>query len=210
MFNQIYHMQNINKFQVKCLLLVTIAGGFCDRTIERTWLGFFIMNHYKEGDVVGNCVFIKLDEPYVSPNGEKTRKAFFRCKCGNIFSSRITTIKNKRTNSCGCLYKEAMDRGITHGLSRRNPIYKKWKSIKGRCYNPNVCNYKYYGGRGIKMTDEWINNAPAFIEYVRSLPKYGEPGLTLDRINNNGNYEPGNLRWATHKEQMNNTRKQQG
>lgn len=85
--------------------------------------------------------------------------------------------------------------------------YKLWGNIKNRCYNKQTPVYFYYGHRGIKMYDDWINNPPLFIEYVKSLSDYGTENYTLDRINNDGNYEPGNLRWIDKTTQVFNRRK---
>ena len=81
-----------------------------------------------------------------------------------------------------------------HGMSN-TPIYRKWKDIKRRCLNPNRKSYKDYGGRGISMYPEWLEDFSAFYDYVSKLDHYYEEGYSLDRIDNNGNYEPGNLRW---------------
>ena len=75
-----------------------------------------------------------------------------------------------------------------------------------RCTNPNQIRFKDYGGRGIKVCDEWLNSFEAFYDHVSQLPHFGEEGYSLDRINNNGNYEPGNVRWATAAEQVKNRR----
>lgn len=93
----------------------------------------------------------------------------------------------------------------SHGLSD-HPIYQIWQQAKGRCFNKKNQAYKNYGERGISMCDEWVNDPQAFYDYVTSLPGYEGPGLTLDRENNDGNYEPGNLRWATWSEQLFNRR----
>lgn len=98
-----------------------------------------------------------------------------------------------------------MGKGVNHGLSG-HPLYKKWGAIKTRCYNKNAPNYKWYGARGIKMCDEWINNPEKFIKYIEGLPTSGADGLTLDRIDNDGNYEEENLRWADHYTQCGNRR----
>lgn len=78
--------------------------------------------------------------------------------------------------------------------------------MRSRCLNPNATGYKNWGGRGIKIYEKWIHDFNAFYEYVSKLPHFGEKGYTLDRINNEGNYEPNNLRWATRYEQTHNRR----
>lgn len=85
----------------------------------------------------------------------------------------------------------------------RHPLYKIWDGMKQRCYNSNNLDYSRYGGRGIIVCDRWKNSFKNFFSDL--LPQY-KPGLTLDRINNNGNYEPGNVRWVTRLVQANNTR----
>lgn len=82
--------------------------------------------------------------------------------------------------------------------------YRAWSSMKTRCYNRNSPNYRYYGGRGISVCDRWLNSFQTFLRDVGNRPG---PGYSLDRYpNNDGNYEPGNVRWATKREQQNNTR----
>lgn len=91
-----------------------------------------------------------------------------------------------------------------HGHSlvgKRSMIYGRWLSLKQRCLNPKCKEWKHYGGRGIKICERWLD-FELFFQDVGNPP----PGHSLDRINNNGNYEPGNCRWATQKEQMNNSR----
>ena len=84
-------------------------------------------------------------------------------------------------------------------------FYRKWISIKERCYNPNVVSYKDYGARGIKMSDEFLNDSRAFCEYLDSLPGWA-PGKLLDRPNNDGGYARGNMRWASRSTQNKNRR----
>ena len=87
-------------------------------------------------------------------------------------------------------------------------LYKTYIGIKSRCYNKNTKAYEWYGARGIKMCKEWYDDFQLFHDYMTKLPNYGEDGYTIDRIDNDGNYEPNNVRYATAKQQANNTRKQ--
>lgn len=125
----------------------------------------------------------------------KHRFGLYQCQyCGKEFEARIQSIKLGHTKSCGCIL-------IKHGMAKHR-LYPCWSDMKQRCYNHKHKVYKYYGARGIKVCDRWldINN---FIEDM--YPSYQE-GLSLDRIDVNGNYEPDNCRWATKATQSRNTR----
>lgn len=126
-----------------------------------------------------------------------------RCDCGNVCVVNAYSLKTNHTKSCGC-FREKF--AVVHG-KYKTKIYRIWSAILQRCLNPNVLNYARYGGRGITMYPEWINNFQAFYDYVSKLEHYGEKGYSLDRIDNNGNYEPDNLRWADAKTQARNTRR---
>ena len=89
---------------------------------------------------------------------------------------------------------------------KKTKIYATWCNIKTRCNNKNINFYARYGGRGIKMCEEWENSFMAFYSDVSRLPNFGNPDYTLDRIDNNGNYEPGNVRWASNHTQAVNSR----
>ena len=137
----------------------------------------------------------------------KKRYGLYKCFCGNEFKAQMPDIKKGSTSSCGCYrrYKTAetnTNNKATHGLSNHR-LYHVWSKMIDRCINKNNKRYKDYGGRGISVCEEWhdINNFladmyPTFIE-----------GLSIDRINTHGNYEPSNCRWATKGIQARNTRK---
>lgn len=130
-----------------------------------------------------------------------------RCDCGQEKIIRGGHLRDNKIKSCGCLNAELSSRRNTsHGCSL-TPIYHIWRSMNDRCNNPNDRGYHKYGERRIKVCWRWSNKNPTgfenFYEDVDNPPE----GLTLDRINNNGNYEPGNWRWATPKEQSRNTRR---
>lgn len=134
----------------------------------------------------------------------KKRYGIYLCNCGSKFKAQTSSIKNGYTKSCGCLQKEIARQAQTkHGLSR-TPLYRTWAGIIKRTTNPNDSGYENYGGRGIIMCDEWKNDFNLFHEWAVSNGY--KVGLTIDRINNDGNYEPNNCRWATSLVQAQNTR----
>ena len=125
-----------------------------------------------------------------------------KCDCGNFVEVVGSNLRSGMTNSCGC-YKKDMH-PIEHGMSNTR-IHKTWQNMKTRCYNKNYIQYKDYGGRGVKVCDEWRNSFKAF--YAWAMSHGYEDTLTIDRIDNNGNYTPYNCRWVTTKQQNRNTRK---
>jgi len=132
-----------------------------------------------------------------------------KCDCGNTCVVLGKSLRRGLTQSCGCIHSEMVasrnKENATHGM-RGSKFYKKWTSLKSRCFNPNATGYERYGGRGITMYEPWINDFAAFLTYISQLEHFGEKGFTLDRIENNGNYEPGNLRYADAKTQARNRR----
>ena len=163
--------------------------------------------NYSKGDNVGNCTFIKEVSPRVVLKTEERkrtrirRKALFICSCGNEFEAVIDKVKINKA-SCGCLQIEKMKKmclgNVTHG-QKKHPLYSVWNNILYRC---NDVTNKYYGGRGIKVCDRW-KDINLFIEDM--YPTY-QKYLEIDRINNDGNYEPENCKWVTKKENCNNRR----
>jgi hypothetical protein len=132
--------------------------------------------------------------------------ALCHCDCGNPKTVQLDNLSNGRTTSCGCVRRAGLiERNTTHGLSK-HPLYDTWRGIKERCYNANAERYASYGGRGITMCPEWRDDFAAFLSYVEKLDHYGEPGRTIDRIDNSLGYQPGNVRWATASEQNLNRR----
>lgn len=144
---------------------------------------------------------------YAGQNDKGRSLWLCQCDCGQETTAIGKYLLNGDKQSCGCLHKEQLaDRNRTHDLSR-HPLYGVWATMISRCTNPAFKSYKDYGARGIRVFDGWLHSFPAFLEYVSALPDYGTPTLTLDRIDNDGNYEPGNLRWATRSTQRRNKRK---
>lgn len=150
---------------------------------------------YKQGQMINGFVFLGITKPYISPKGKKYSNAKFKCHCGKIFITGLTSIVTNRVKSCGCIgRRKTIERNTTHNL-RYHPIYSVWNGIKDRCYNKKSKDYRRYGGRGIAMCDEWINNPKSFIVWAKQNGY--KPELTIDRINNDGDYGPNNCRFIT-------------
>lgn len=131
-----------------------------------------------------------------------------RCDCGTEHTVKLTHLRSGSTQSCGCLRKEwSATSHLRHGCARngkRAPEYRAWEALRHRCLVPTDRQFHNYGGRGITVCDRWRDSFEAFLEDMGPRPS---PKHSIDRWpDKNGNYEPGNCRWATSKQQLNNTR----
>lgn len=159
------------------------------------------------GKKFGRLTVICRAEDEKTSSGRNHITYICKCDCGNKITVKAESLRSGNTKSCGCLSKEiTKSRMLKHGFAN-SQIYKIWRGMKQRCYYKNHKSFKDYGGRRITVCDEWKNDFQTFYDYVSQLPHFCEEGYSLDRINNNGNYEPANVRWATAKEQANNKRK---
>lgn len=157
----------------------------------------------------GRLTVLRVDHKQVV--GKRYRYYWLcKCDCGKEHVARGDQLKSGNTQSCGCLHsetarKQAISLHYLHGLSH-TLTYRKWQNVNKRCFDTRCKCYARYGGRGISVFPAWRNDFLAFYDYVSSLDHFGEAGYTLDRINNDGDYEPGNLRWANATTQARNRR----
>lgn len=126
------------------------------------------------------------------------------CDCGNFTTASSGDLKSGNTKSCGCFISDITKaRNTKHGKSTTR-IYTEYQTMKARCYYPKHSYFHLYGGRGITVCDEWLNDFQTFYNWAMSHG-YAD-NLTIDRINTDGNYTPENCRWVTNKQQQNNRR----
>ena len=142
----------------------------------------------------GKLIVIKKDFLKKFPSGQEHWRWICLCDCGGNISVDGSTLRQGLTRSCRSCYS------TNH--PRYKELYNIWCGMMNRCYNKNNIGYKNYGGRGITVCERWKD----FSNFAKDMPPK-LPNTSVDRVNNNGNYEPNNVRWATQKEQMHNTRR---
>jgi hypothetical protein len=148
-----------------------------------------------------------LIQDFENPYGKQTAKnksnfALYKCFCGNQFSACTRSVQKGHVYSCGCLRDALMARkSTTHGLSS-HPLYNIWNAMMNRTNNIKNKRFSSYGGRGIKVCERWINVA----SFIDDMYPYYYIGLSLDRIDNDGDYEPENCRWTSNEIQNRNRR----
>lgn len=170
----------------------------------RGTMGRLEKNPIRVGDRFGSLTVVSLDvEPIPTRNGYSIKRCQCRCDCGAEVLVRQSSLKTGNTGSCGCQGSRVtiQQRMLRHGLTTNGntspEVAALYRAVQ-RCYNPNDKKYYRYGARGITVCAEWRNRPELFVQHIGPRPSSSH---SLHRIDNDGHYEPGNVRWATSEEQ---------
>jgi hypothetical protein len=158
---------------------------------------------FNRGDKIKECTYLQEEPDMVFADGKSRRACRFRCKCGKEFISLLHSVTRGKTEGCGCIRLERIHESLSKHNDTHSKEYNIWSKIKARCYKPSIKEYRNYGARGIKMCDRWRNSYANFLADMGRCPS---PKHSIDRINNDGDYEPSNCRWATKRQQSVNRR----
>jgi hypothetical protein len=146
----------------------------------------------KLGDRFGRLTIINEMRILIEPSGIRRRRFKLQCDCGKVCEARLLSLTSGNTRSCGCLLVEIRRvASRTHGHAR-TPIYVIWIDMIQRCENPSRKSYRHYGGRGIKVCERWHT----FENFLADMGERPSPQHQLNRLNNEGDYEPGNVEWT--------------
>ena len=156
------------------------------------------------GTKINYLRLLEITESKIRTNGNKRPMGLFQCDCGNKSIKAICSVKSGHIKQCwDCSILKRASKITKHGLIKHK-LYSKWRDMQNRCYNPKVNGYMSYGGRGIIVYEDWKNNFKSFYDWC--MLNGWEKGLSIDRIDPNGNYCPDNCRFVTVKEQAFNKR----
>ncbi len=147
-----------------------------------------------EGQVFGLWTVLRRGPDIPRPNGSVRSSWVCRCSCGQEKAVQQDHLRSEASQSCGCRVPELTRAAVTtHGESQETPEYRTWKAIKDRCLRPGNTHFAHYGGRGISICPEWRESFEAFLAHVGRKPSSRH---SIDRIDNDRGYEPGNVRWS--------------